>query len=171
MSNSFWPHGLQHARLPCPPLTPGAYSSSCPPSQWCHPTTSSSVGPFSSHLQSFPASGSFPVSQFFASGDQSIGVSASVTVLSMNFQGWFPLGLTVFCFFFKYVVTGSVHKAAAFHTAQLCLDEKPEVRESHVPGLWILVYYAKLESRLPGEISITSDMQMTPPLWQKVKRD
>ena len=101
MSNSFWPHGLQHARLPCPPLTPGAYSSSCPPSQWCHPTTSSSVGPFSSHLQSFPASGSFPVSQFFASGDQSIGVSASVTVLSMNFQGWFPLGLTVFCFFFK----------------------------------------------------------------------
>ena len=102
MSNSFWPHGLQHARLPCPPPTPGAYSSSCPPSQWCHPTTSSSVGPFSSHLQSFPASGSFPVSQFFASGDQSIGVSASVTVLSMNFQGCFPLGLTVFffCFFF-----------------------------------------------------------------------
>ena len=72
MSDSLWPHGLQHARLPCPWPTPGGYSDSCPSSRWCHPTISSSVIPFSSHLQSFPALGSFPVSQFFASGGQSI---------------------------------------------------------------------------------------------------
>ena len=76
MSNSLWPHGLQHARPPCPSPTPGVYSNSYPLSQWCHPTISSSVVPFSSHLQSCPASGSFPMSQFFASSGQSIGASA-----------------------------------------------------------------------------------------------
>ena len=81
-----WTHGLQHARLPCPSPTPGVYSNSCPLSQWCHPTISSSVVPFSSCLQSFPASGSFPMSQFFASGGQSTGASASV--LPMNIQDW-----------------------------------------------------------------------------------
>ena len=91
MSDSLPPHGLQHARLSCPSPTPGAYSNSCPLSRWCHPTISSSVVPFSSCLQSFPASGSFPVTQFFASGGQSIGASASV--LPMNIQDWFPLGL------------------------------------------------------------------------------
>ena len=95
MSDSFQPHGLQHARLPCPSLNPGACSNPCPWSQWCHPTiSSSSVIPFSSHLQYFPSLGSFPMSQFFTSGDQSIGVSASAPVLPMNIQGWFPLGLT-----------------------------------------------------------------------------
>ena len=79
---------------PCPSPTPGTYSNACPFSQWCHPTISSSVIPFSSCPQSFPASGSFPVSQFFASGGQSIGVSASASVLPMNIQDWFPLGLT-----------------------------------------------------------------------------
>ena len=88
------PCGLQHARLPCPSPTPRACSNLCPLSQWCHPSVSSSVVPFSSCPQSFPASGSFPVSQFFASGGQSVGVSASVSVLPMNIQGWFPLGLT-----------------------------------------------------------------------------
>ena len=78
----------------CPLLTPRVYSNSCPLSQWCHPTIWSSVIPFSSHLQSFPAPGSFPMSQFFASGGQSIGVSASESVLSMNTQDWFPLGWT-----------------------------------------------------------------------------
>ena len=87
-------HGLQHARPPCPSPTPGLYSNSCPMSQWCHPTISSSVFPFSSHLQSFPASGSFPMSQLFTSGGQSIGVTASASVLPMNTQDWFPLGLT-----------------------------------------------------------------------------
>ena len=80
-SDSLWPHGLQNARLPCPSPTPRAFSNSCPSSRWCHPTISSSVVPFSSCLQSFPASGSFPVSQFFASGGQSVGVSASGSVL------------------------------------------------------------------------------------------
>ena len=87
-------HGLQHARPPCPSPTPGVYLNSCPLSWWCHPTISSSVIPFSSHLQSVPASGSFPVSQFFASGGQNIGVSASSSVLPMNIQDWFPFRLT-----------------------------------------------------------------------------
>ena len=94
MSDSLWPHGLQHARPPCPSPTLRVYSNSRPLSQWCHPTISSSVVPFSSHLQSFPASGSFPMSQFFASGGQSIGVSASASVLPMNIRDWFPLVLT-----------------------------------------------------------------------------
>ena len=93
MSNSLRRHGLHHTRLPCPSPTPGAYSNSCPLHWWCHPTISSSVVPFSSHLQSFSASGSFPMSQFFTSGSQSIGVSASASVLPINIQGWFPLGL------------------------------------------------------------------------------
>ena len=98
MSDTLWPHGLHHAWLSCPSPTSGAYSNSCLLSWWCHPTISSSVVPFSSHLQSFPASVSFPKSQFFASGDQGIGVSASVSasasVPPMNIQDWFPLGLT-----------------------------------------------------------------------------
>ena len=94
VSDSLWPHGLQQARLPCPSPTLGAYSNSCPSSRWCHPTISSSVIPFSSRLQSFPASGSFPVSQFFTSGGQSIGASALASVLPMNIQDWFPSGLT-----------------------------------------------------------------------------
>ena len=94
MSDSLQPHGLQHARLPCPTTAPGACSNSCPSSRWCHPTISSSLVLFSSCLQSLPASGSFPVSQFFASGSQSIGVSVSASVLPVNIQDWFPLGLT-----------------------------------------------------------------------------
>ena len=94
VSDSLRAHGLQHARLPCPSQTPRACSNSCPSSQWCHPTISFSVVPFSSHPQSFPASGSFQMSQFFASSGQSIGVSASTSVLPMNIQDWFPLGWT-----------------------------------------------------------------------------
>ena len=94
MSDSLQPHGLQDARLACLSPTPRAYSNSCPSRRWCHPTIWSSVVPFSSHLQSFPASGSFPMSQFFASGGQSIGVLASPSVLPMNIQDWSPLGLT-----------------------------------------------------------------------------
>ena len=94
MSNSLQPHGLQHARLPCPSPTTGACSNSCPSSRWCHPTISSSAVPFSSCPQSFPASKSFPVSQFFTSGGQSFGVLASASVLPMNIQDCFPLVLT-----------------------------------------------------------------------------
>ena len=98
MSDSLPPHGLQHATLPCPSPTPGVYSNSSLLSQWCHPTISSSVVPFSSHLQSFPASVSFLMSQLFTSCGQNIGVSASTSVLPMNIQDWFPLGWTGWIF-------------------------------------------------------------------------
>ena len=94
MSDSLRPHELQHGRPPCPSPTPRVHSDSCPSSQWCHPAISFSVIPFSSCPQSFPASGSFPVSQLFASGSQSIRVSASASVLPMNIQDWSPLGWT-----------------------------------------------------------------------------
>ena len=94
VSNSLQPHGLQHARFPCPSLSPRVSSDSCPLRQWCHPTISSSVIPISSCPQSFPASGSFSISWPFTSGGQSTGASSSASVLSMNVQEWFPLGLT-----------------------------------------------------------------------------
>ena len=95
VSDSLQPHEPQHARTPCPSPTPGVHPDPCPLSRWCHPTISSSVLPFSSCPQSFPASGSFPVSQLFASGGQSIGVSVSTSVLPMNIQNWSPLGWTL----------------------------------------------------------------------------
>ena len=94
VSNLLWPHGLQHTRPPCPSPTPGVYSNSCPLTWWCHPTISSSVIPFSPCLQSFPASGSFLKSWLFTTGGHSIAASASASVLPMNIQDWFPLGLT-----------------------------------------------------------------------------
>ena len=93
VSDSLRPHGLQHTRPPCPSPTPGVYSNSCPLSWWCHSTILSSVVLFSSQLQSFPASGSFQMSHFFVPGGQTIGASASATILPMNIQGWFPSGL------------------------------------------------------------------------------
>ena len=93
-SGSLWPHGLQDTRIPCPSPMPGAFSNSCPSSRWCHLTISFSVVPFSSCLQSFPASGSFPKNQFFVSHGQRIELSASASVLPRNIHGWFPLGLT-----------------------------------------------------------------------------
>ena len=95
VSDSLRPHGLQHARLPCLSPIPEACSNSYPSSRWCHPTISPSVMPFSSCLQSFPASRSFPVNRLFPSGGQSVGVSASALVLAMNIQNWISLGLTV----------------------------------------------------------------------------
>ena len=94
VSDSLWPHEPQHARPPCPSPIPRVYPNSCPSSRWYHPAISSSVIPFSSCPQSFPASGSFPMSQLFASGGQSIGVSDSASVLPMNTQDWSPLGWT-----------------------------------------------------------------------------
>ena len=94
VSDSLWPHELQHARPPCPSPTPGVHSNSCPSSQWCHPAVSSSVVPFSSCPQSLPASGSYPMSQLFAWGSQSIRVSALASVLPKNTQDWSPLEWT-----------------------------------------------------------------------------
>ena len=98
VSDSLWPHESQHARPPCPSPTPGVHSNSCPSSQWCHPAISSSVIPFSSCPQSLPASGSFQMSQLFAWGGQSIGVSPLTSVLPMNTQGWSPLEWTGWIF-------------------------------------------------------------------------
>ena len=113
--NSLQPHGLQYTRLPCPSPIPGAYSDSCPLSWWCHPTSSSSVIPFSSCLQSFPASGSFPNSLPFASGGQSIRASASATVFPKNIQGRSPLGLTWFDLF---VVQGTLKSLVQHHNSK-----------------------------------------------------
>ena len=126
MSNSLQPHESQHTRPPCPSQTPGVYSNPCPLSRWCHPAISSSVVPFSSCPQSLPASESFPKSQLFASGGQSIGVSASASVLPMNTQDWSPLRWTgwislqskglsrVFS-----ITTASIFQCSAFFTVQL----------------------------------------------------
>ena len=124
MSDSLSPHGLQHARLPCPSPTPGACSNSWPLSQWCHPMISSSV-PVSSCFLSSLASGSFPMRQFFASGGQSIGVSTSASILPMNIQDWFPLGLYGLISsqskgLSRGVSNTTVHKRQ-FFSAQLCL--------------------------------------------------
>ena len=112
VSDSLWPYGLLYTRLPCPLPTPGAYSNSCPLSQWCHPTISSSVVPFSC-LQSFPASGSFPMSQFLASHGQSIVASASASALPMNTECWFPLGLTGLIFLLSKGLSRQSSKALA----------------------------------------------------------
>ena len=126
MSNSSRPHGLQHARLPCPSPSPGAYSNSCPSSRGCHPTISSSVILFSC-LQSFPASGSFPVSWFFTSGSESIGVSASAWVLLMNIQDWFPLGFDWLDIlevqgFLKWVLSNTTVQKHHFFSSNLFYD-------------------------------------------------
>ena len=123
VSDSLWPHGLQHDRPPCPSPTPGVYSNSCPLSQWCYPAISSVV-PFSSHLQSFPASRSFPMIQFFPSGGQSIGIAVSASVLPMNIQNGFPLGLTGWISlqskgFSRVFSNTTVQKHSAFFTVQL----------------------------------------------------
>ena len=123
--DSLWPHGLQHPRPPCLSPTPGVYSNSCPLSQWWHPTISSSVIPFSSCLQSFPASASFQMSHFFTSGGQRIGVSASTSVLPMNIQDWFPLGWTCWISLqskgLSRVFSSTTVKKHQFFSAQLSL--------------------------------------------------
>ena len=128
MSDSLWPHGLRHARPPCLLPAPGVYSNSCPLSQCYHPTISSSVIPFSFHLQSFPVSGSFQMSRFFASGGQSIGASVSASALPVNIQDWFPLGLTGLIFLLSRGLSGvlqhhdlklSILQHSAFFMVQL----------------------------------------------------
>ena len=143
MSDSLWPHGLQHTRLPCPSPTPRAYSNSCPSSWWFHPTISPSVVPISSCLQSFPASGSFPMSWFFASGSQSIGASASSTVLPMNIQDWFPLGLSGLISLqskgLSRVVSNTTVQNPQFFSIQLSLWSKSHIHTwlLEKPWLWL----------------------------------
>ena len=131
VSDSLQAHGMQHTRPPCPSLTPGVYSNSCPLSWWCHPTILSSIIPFFSHLQSFPASGSFWMSQFFASVSQRIGVSASASVLPMNIQDWFPLGLTSLISLqsrgFSRVFSNTTVQKHQFFGAQLSLESNSHI--------------------------------------------
>ena len=142
VSDSLRPHGLQHARPPCPSLTPEVYSNSHPLSQWCHLTISSSVIPFSC-LQSFPASGSIPMSQFFTSGSQIIGVSASASVLPMSIQDWFPLGWTGWIFSqskgLSRVFCNTTVQKHQFFGAQLSLWSNSHIhtRLLEKPQLWL----------------------------------
>ena len=122
MSDPLQLHGLQHARPHCPSPTPGVFSNSCPLSWWCHPTISSSVVPFSFCLQSFLASGSFQMSWFFASGNRSIGVSASTSVLPMNIQDWFPLGWT------DWISLQSKGLSRAFSNTTLMAEREEELK-------------------------------------------
>ena len=143
MPNSLQPNGLQHVRLPCPSPTPRVCSNSCPLSRWCHRTISSSVFPFSSHLQSFPASRSFPVSQCFTSGGQRIRASASASVLPMNIQDWFPWGLTSLIFLHCKGLSGIFSNTTVqkhqFFGAQLSLWSNSHIhtRQLKKPCLWL----------------------------------
>ena len=134
-SDSLWPHGLQNARLPCPSLSPGVCSDSRPLSRWCHPTISSSVVPFSFCPQPFPASGSFPVSQLFTSGTQSIGASASASVLSVNIQSWFPLGLAGSILLYKGL--SRVFSSTPFQNHQFFSAQSPLRSNTHI-CTWLL---------------------------------
>ena len=144
MSDSLWPHESQHARPPCPSQTPGVYSNSCPSSWWCHPAISSSVIPFSSCPQSFPASGSFLTSQLFAWGGQSIGVSASASMLPMSTQDLFPLGWTDWISLkskgLSRVFSNTTvqnHTTQQFHCCAYT-PRKPELKETRVPQCSLL---------------------------------
>ena len=130
VSHSLQPHESQHTRPPCPSPTPGVYSNSCPSSQWCHPAISSSVIPFSPCPKSLPASGSFPKSQLFTWGNQTIGVSTSASVLPMNIQDWSPLGWTGWISLqykgLSRVFSTTVQKHQFFST-QLCLQSNSHI--------------------------------------------
>ena len=148
MSESLWPHELQHTRLPCPSLYPRVCSNSCPLNQWCHPTIASSITLFCSCPLSSPASGSFPMSWLFKSDSQSIGASTSASILPMNIQGWFPLGLTALIFLLskglsRVFSTTTVQKHECFGTQSYIwsnshihtwLLEKPQI------WLWTFVH-------------------------------
>ena len=136
MSDSLRPHGLQHTRLPCPSLSPWVCSNACPLSQWCHPTISSSVPSFFFCLQLFPESGSFPTSQLFTSGGQSTGASASASLLPMNSQDLFPLGLTVLIFL-QYKGLSRVFSSTRIKKHQFFSTQPSLCSNSHVHR-WLL---------------------------------
>ena len=152
VSDSLQHHGLQHARFPCPSPTPEACSNSCPLSQWFHPTISSSFVPFSSCLRSFPASGSFPVSQFFTSDGQSIEVSASALVLPMNIQDWFPLGLIGLISLLpkglSRVFSNTTVQKHQFFGAQLSLESHPYMTTGKTIALTRWTFVGKVMSLL-----------------------
>ena len=156
--NSLWPHGLQHSRPPYPSSTPEACSNSCPLSQWCQPPISSSVVPFSSCLQSFPASGSFQMSQFFPSGGQSTGVSTSASVLPMNIQDWFPLGWTGWIALqskgLSRVFSSTTVQKHQFFGAQLSLQSNFHIRT------WLLEVWPEIKKGLEVGLILPSRMDV-----------
>ena len=164
VADSLRRHEPQHTRPPCPSSTPRVHPNPCTSSQWCHPAISSSVIPFSSCPQSLPASGSFQMSQLFSWGGQSIGVPASASVLSRNIQGWYPLwvrtgrGTTDWFQIGKGARQGCILSPCLFNLYTEYIMRNTGLEE------------AQAGIKIAGEISITSDMQMTPTLWQKVKR-
>ena len=153
MSYSLWPRGLQHTRLPCPSPTPRACSNSCPSSQWYHPTISSSVIPLSSCLQSFPESGSFPVSQFFTSSGQNIRVLASASVLPMNIQDWFPLELT-------FSILQSKGLSRIFYNATVHKHPSLALSHSYGPTLMSILDYWKNHSFDYTDLCLQSNVSL-----------
>ena len=150
MSDSLWPHELPHIRLPGPSPTPRAGSNSCPLSQWCHPAISTSLVPFFSCLQSFPASGSFPLSQFFTPGGQGIGVSALASVLPMNIQDWSPLGWTGWISLqskgLSTVFSNTTVQKYQFFSVQLSLWSNTHIHAGKVIALTIWTFVGKVIS-------------------------
>ena len=141
MSDSLWPHGLQHTRPPCPSPTSRACSNSCSSSQWCHPTI---CCPFSSHPQSFPALGSFPMSQFFTSCGQSTGLSVSTSALPMNIKDWFPLGLTGLIFLqskgLSSIFSSTIVQKHQFFSTQLPLQSNSHIHTRHSSSFYIALF-------------------------------
>ena len=156
VSDSLRPHGLQHARLLCPSPSPRACSNSCPLNQWCHPAISSSVLPFSSCPQSFPASGSFPMSQLFASDCQSIGVSTSASVFPMNIQDWFPLGLTGLISLLSKGLSRAYSKTTV-HPQCMAIWQQQAKSENHTPSWeFILQVCSNMQNTLCAWFFITA---------------
>ena len=158
MSDSLWLHEPQYARPPCPSPTPGVHQNPCPLSRWCHPTISSSVISFSSHLQSFPASVSFQMSQLFTSGGQSTGVSASTSVLSMNIQDWSPLGWTGWISLqskgLSRVFSNITVQKHQFFSTQLLTDSISRSGRSPEGGHGNPLHYSCLETEEPSRLTV-----------------
>ena len=180
MSDSSWPHGLQHTRLPCPSLTPGVCSNSCPLSRWCHPTISFSVIPFSLYLQSFPASGSFPMCQLFVTVGQSIGASASALVPPMNIQDWFLLELTGL-FSLQSERLSRVGEGAIVFLKEIPNHDQDDKgcgwcqQTWTCGGQWCLAYVRmggldvfSCYSRAPFELSLAGSVILSPGFWKNI---
>ena len=153
VSDTLRPHELQHTRHPCPSPIPGVYPNSCPLSWWCHPTISFSVVPFSSQLQCFPAPGSFPMKQFFAPGGQTIGVSASISVLPMNTQDWSPLGWTGWISLQSKGLSNTTVQKHQFFGTQLSLKSNSDIHTGKTIALIRWTFVSKVLSLLFNMLS------------------
>ena len=165
MSDSLWPHGLQNARPPCPSPTPRVYSNSCPLSRWWHPTISSSVVPFSSLPSIFPASGSFPMSQFFASGGQSIGALATASVPPVNIQDCFPLGNSFHSYCFSHFGAQSLGCVQLFATLWTTACQA----SLSFAIFWRLFKLMSIESVMPSNCLILCRFLLLPSVFPSIR--